>query len=348
MQTTPRQLGYSFPAEWEAHEATWLTWPQNEATWTGPRLKAVQMVFLEFIRAVSQGEKVHLMVQDAAMQADVAEALDKIGTALSQVHFHQWPTNDAWIRDYGPAFLINRQAEAPKLLVNWTYNAWGGKYPPFEQDNQIPTRVAQCLGVPSFDGPAIMEGGSVEFNGQGTLLTTEGCLLHPNRNPQLKKPEIERILEEYYGVSQVLWLGEGIVGDDTDGHIDDITRFVSADTVLTVVEQNASDVNYAPLQANLERLQKMRLPNHQPLNVLTLPMPSPIYIEGERMPASYANFYIANAAVIVPVFKTSQDEAALKIVETCFPGRQIIGLDARDIIWGLGSFHCLSQQEPAI
>jgi agmatine deiminase len=235
-----------------------------------------------------------------------------------------------------------------KAVVDWGYNAWGGKYPPFDLDDVVPTKIAQHFNLPLFTPPIVMEGGSVEFNGAGTILTSTACLLNENRNPHLSKSEIEAYLKEFYGAEQILWVGDGIVGDDTDGHIDDITRFVNEDTVLTVVESNPLDENYLLLQENLEMLKQMRLLDGRPLNIIELPMPSPVIYEDTRLPASYANFYIANAAVIVPTFRDINDKIALEIIQKAFPDREVIGIDSTDIIWGLGSFHCLSQQEPSV
>jgi agmatine deiminase len=240
---------------------------------------------------------------------------------------------------------VNRQ-ERKKMIVDWNYNAWGGKYPPFDLDDIIPTLIAKHYKIPVVNPGIIMEGGSVEFNGKGTLLTTSACLLNKNRNPHLNQKQIEEYLINYYGVEHILWIGDGIVGDDTDGHVDDITRFVNPDTVLTVVEENKNDENHEPLEENLKALKKMRLQDGKQLNVVELPMPSPVIYEGQRLPASYANFYIANNVVTVPVFNDKNDERALEIIQKYFPDRKVIGIDSTDIIWGLGSFHCLSQQEP--
>ncbi|WP_290709191.1 agmatine/peptidylarginine deiminase, partial [Flavihumibacter sp. CACIAM 22H1] len=256
------------------------------------------------------------------------------------------PTNDAWCRDHGPAFLINPAAEQKKLVVDWGYNAWGGKYPPFDLDDVIPTRIAEHFGWPVYHPGIVMEGGSVEFNGAGTVLTSTACLLNPNRNPTLSQEKIEWYLQQYYGVQQVLWVEEGIVGDDTDGHIDDTVRFVTEDTVLTVIETNKQDENYELLQTNLKQLRQMRLLNGKQLNIVELPMPDELVYDDQRLPCSYANFYIANNYVIVPTFRCSKDEQALRIIQDCFMDREVIGIDSTEIIWGLGSFHCLSQQEP--
>ena len=267
---------------------------------------------------------------------------------MDRILFHFFSTNDAWCRDHGPAFLINPAAATPKVLVKWNYNAWGEKYPPHDLDNQIPIRIAAELNIPCFTPGIVMEGGSVEFNGKGTLLTSKACLLNPNRNPHLNQEQIEQYLCNYYGVRHILWVGDGILGDDTDGHIDDITRFVNADTVVTVVEENKADGNYEILQENLQLLQQMRLEDGKQLNVVELPMPSPVIWEEQRLPASYANFYIANEVVVVPTFRDKNDRRALDILSGCFPTRRVVGIDSTDIIWGLGSFHCLSQQEPAV
>jgi agmatine deiminase len=348
MNDTPKDLGYRFPAEWEKQQSTWLTFPQNTETWPNEQLANAQKSYYQLIKEIAKGQKVNLLVNDLATESQVKIHLDKINTSLANVHFHQIQSNDAWLRDSGPSFLINPEAEAKKIIINWQYNAWGGKYPPFEADNQIPERIAEMLNIPIFTVPIVMEGGSVEFNGQGTLLTTRHCLLNPNRNPHLTQSQIEQYLYDYYAVSQVLWLGDGIVGDDTDGHIDDIVRFINADTVITVVEQNPNDDNYTILQENLAELKTLRLPNDKPLNIIELPMPKPFYVFGERMPASYANFLITNQSIIVPTFECDEDEQAILILEKCFPSREVVGIDSREIIWGLGSFHCLSQQEPAI
>ncbi|WP_316742315.1 agmatine deiminase family protein [Pedobacter antarcticus] len=344
---SPKKAGYRFPAEWEKHEATWLTWPHKEASWPG-KLDTIYAPYCEFIKVVAKGEKVRINVNDEATKAFATGKLAEAGADLSQIEFYFNPSNDAWCRDHGPAFLLNRGAAEPKMIVDWGYNAWGGKYPPFEQDDVIPTRIGDHFGLPVFHPGIVMEGGSVEFNGAGTILTSRACLLNENRNPELNQEQIETFLKECYGAEQVLWVGDGIVGDDTDGHIDDITRFVNANTVLTVVESNPLDENYLLLQENLEELKAMRLINGEPLQILKLPMPSPVIYEDTRLPASYANFYIANAAVIVPTFRDVNDEPALEIIRQAFPDREVVGIDSTDIIWGLGSFHCLSQQEPAV
>jgi agmatine deiminase len=343
---TPKELGFYFPAEFAKHTATWLSWPHKEASWPG-KIEAIYPVYAEFIKRVAEGEKVKINVLDEAMKQKALAFLQKAEVNLSQVEFFFHPTNDAWCRDHGPAFLVNAK-EKKKMIVDWGYNAWGGKYPPFDLDDVIPTLIAKHYHIPVVHPGIVMEGGSVEFNGRGTLLTTKACLLNPNRNPNLNQAQIEEYLHNYYGVNHILWLGDGIVGDDTDGHIDDLTRFVNEDTVVTIVEPNKQDENYELLQENLKMLKTLRLENGKQMNIVELPMPSAIVYEDMRLPASYANFYISNKYVVVPTFRDRNDDRALDILQQCFTGKKVIGLDSTDIIWGLGSFHCLSQQEPEV
>jgi len=344
---TPKELGYYFPAEWEKHSATWLSWPHKEESWPG-KIASIYKVYADFIKIVAEGEIVNINILNEAMKNMALGFLEKNNTKLNKVKFHLHPTNDAWCRDHGPAFLVNPKAAIKKVIVDWDYNAWGGKYPPYDLDDVIPTLIGKHYNVPVYNPGIVMEGGSVDFNGKGTVLTTTGCLLNPNRNPHLNQAQIEKYLFDFYGMEQVLWLGDGIVGDDTDGHIDDITRFCNENTVLTVVEENKADENYKILQENLKELKKMRLLNGKQLNVVELPLPSAVVFDGQRLPASYANYYIANAAVVVPIFNDKNDAKALEIIQSCHPDRKVVGLDSSDIIWGLGSFHCLSQQEPEV
>ncbi len=343
---TPKQQGYHFPAEFAKHSATWLSWPHKEASWPG-KIETIYPRYAEFIKRVAEGEVVNINVVDEAMRQKATRYVNEAGADLTNVQFFIHPTNDAWCRDHGPAFLIN-PTEKKKMIVDWGYNAWGGKYPPFDLDDVIPTHIAKHYGIPVVHPGIVMEGGSVEFNGKGTLLTTRACLLNPNRNPELNQDQIEKYLIDYYGVDHIVWLGDGIIGDDTDGHIDDLTRFVNADTVVTIIEENKNDENYSILQDNLKELKTLRLENGKQMNIVELPMPAPIIYEDQRLPASYANFYISNKYVIVPTFQDKHDDRALDILQTCFTDRKVIGIDSTDIIWGLGSFHCLSQQEPAV
>lgn len=335
--------GYCFPPEWAPHAATWLSWPHNADTWPAGRLARVQHVFVSFIRLLAQAEDVHLHVLDEAQRQAVARQLEAAGVLMDRISLHLFPTNDAWCRDHGPCFVFDRET-GRKTIVDWGFTSWGGKYP-YALDTRIPSQVAAACGVPRMDPGFVLEGGSIDVNGGGCLLTTTSCLLHANRNPGRSQEEMEDLLRYYYGVEQILWLGDGIVGDDTDGHVDDITRFVAEDMVVTAVEPKASDPNYAPLQANLALLQQARLADGRPLRIVELPMPEPVVADGMRLPASYANFYIANAAVVVPTFGCPQDAVALDILRQCFT-RPVVGLAARDIVYGLGAFHCLSQQEP--
>jgi agmatine deiminase len=344
---TPKSQGYYFPAEFEKHRATWLSWPHKEASW--PRkINTIFPPYSQFIKELAKHEKVCINVIDSKMQNFAKILLQDAGANLANIEFFLHPTNDAWCRDHGPAFLIN-PVSSGKMIVDWGYNAWGNKYPPYDLDDRIPTLVGASLQLPVVYPGIIMEGGSVDFNGNGTLITSTCCLLNENRNPQLGRQEIEQYLYDYYGVEQVLWVSDGIVGDDTDGHIDDTVRFVNADTVLAVVEENKQDENHQLLQDNLSELKKMRLLNGKQLNIIELPMPDEIYYEDQRLPASYANFYIANNLVVVPTFRNiRKDELAMRIIQQAFPDRELVGIDSTDIIWGLGSFHCLSQQEPFI
>ncbi|MBM3922794.1 MAG: agmatine deiminase family protein [Sphingomonadales bacterium] len=344
---TPKELGYYFPAEFAPHVATWLSWPHKEASWPG-KINSIYPSYVKFIKELTKGELVRINVVDQLMQQQATDWLLRFDVDLSRVEFFLHPTNDAWCRDHGPAFLINPNAAQKKGIVDWGYNAWGNKYPPYDLDDVIPTRIAEHYSLPVWHPGIVMEGGSVEFNGAGALLTSTACLLNPNRNPQLNQEQIENYLRNYYGVEQILWVDEGIVGDDTDGHIDDTVRFVNVDTVLTTVESDRSEENYERLQTNLRQLKAMRLTGNRSLTVVELPMPTALHYEDQRLPCSYANFYIANRSVIVPVFHCKQDEIALRIIEQCFPGREVVGIDSVDIIWGLGSFHCLSQQEPLV
>ncbi len=347
MQTiTPKSLGFYFPAEWHTQEAVWLSFPHNKNTWEGKKLHNIYPSYFQFMAEIAEVEKVRINCTEN-VKIWLENELKNQKINLKNVELYLHPTNDSWCRDHGPAFLLHQQKKE-KVIINWEYNAWGGKYPPFDDDNNIPIHISKTLNLPIFNTGIIMEGGSVDFNGEGTLLTTTNCLLNKNRNPHLSQTQIEKYLCDFYGVNQVIWLGEGIVGDDTDGHIDDITRFINKNTVVTVIEKNKNDENYHYLQENFEKLQNIQLVNGEKLQIITLPMPTPYFMDNERLPASYANFLIINEKVIVPTFKCENDKIALGILQECFPKHKIVGIDASDIIWGLGSFHCLSQQEPAI
>jgi agmatine deiminase len=346
---TPAALGYRMPAEWERHQATWLSWPHNHNSWPG-KFEPVEPVMVQAVRALATSETVHINVLDAAHEQHVRELLVQGGVVNQQpLQLHRFPTNDAWCRDHGAIFLTRQQHGVIELAaLNCEYNAWGGKYPPYDLDNMMPRRMAEYLDIPRLDADMVLEGGSIDVNGAGAVLTTEQCLLNPNRNPRLSRGDIEQQLRALLGVDQVLWLGEGIIGDDTDGHVDDLTRFVATDTVVTVVEADPQDANYAVLQDNLQRLRALTLADGRALNVIELPMPAPLYYQDQRLPASYANFYIANQVILLPCFNDPNDAVATRILQECFPDRRIAGIDCRDLVWGLGAFHCLTQQVPDI
>lgn len=343
---TPKESGYRFPAEWEKHVATWLTYPHNEASFPGTMDK-IYSSYLRFVKAITQSELVRINIPDETYKQQFIQQLQEHQIDDSKVEIFIHPSDDVWCRDHGPCFVVNEKAAQKKAVVNWGFNAWGGKYP-YENDNNIPLRVASHYGLPVFSPGIIMEGGSIDVNGAGTLLTTTACLLNKNRNPHLSQKQIENYLMQYYNVEQIVWLGDGIAGDDTDGHVDDITRFVSSDMIVTAIEINRNDENYLPLQENLKQLKTLRLINGKQPDLVELPMPSPVHYQGNRLPASYANFYLTNDAVIVPNFRCKMDDKAMYILEDCFKDRKIVGIDSTDIVWGFGSFHCLSQQEPVI
>jgi agmatine deiminase len=338
---TPVSLGYHMPAEWEPHAATWLSWPHNRKTWPG-KFEPIPHLWATLVRTLAEFEPVHVLAGGGEV---MAEARAMVGQ-VPNVTLHDIPTNDAWLRDCGPTFLVG--AGRPPALVGWRYNAWGGKYPPFDSDERIGRILAERLGRRRFEPGIVLEGGAIDPNGRGTILTTEQCLLNPNRNPHLTRADIERYLADYCDARHVLWLGEGIAGDDTDGHIDQLARFVGPSTVVAIVEDDPADENYRPLQDNLARLRTMTDQDGRALEIVTLPMPRPIHYENRRVPAGYANFYIANGVVIVPIYDDPADQVVLDTLARLFPGRQIRGLGAIDLVWGLGAFHCVTQQEPAL
>ncbi len=333
------------PAEWAPHQCTWVSWPHNRESWPG-KFEPVEPVMARFVGALSADELVRINVLDAAHEAHVRKLLEGLAQPAN-VRFHHFRTNDAWCRDHGALFVTRDHEEAPLLALDFRFNAWGGKYPPFDLDDAIPPQMADVLGVPCRRVDMVLEGGSIDVNGAGALLTTEQCLLHPNRNPSMSRGEIEDALRSWLGVEQIVWLGDGIVGDDTDGHIDDLTRFVSEDAVVTVIEPDRGDDNYEALAENRERLDAVRLAGDRPLRVFELTMPRPVEFAGNRLPASPANFYIGNRTVIVPVFNDPSDEPNLALLRSLFPDREVVGIDCTDLVLGLGTFHCLTQQVPA-
>ncbi len=376
---TPREHGYTFPAEWARHRATWFSWPRPEGISFPGHYHTVPANLAAIIREIAPRETVCINVPNENYERIVREQLiaggvprrffgpptplDGVPSRRSRVQFFYIKTNESWCRDHGPAFVVRRRSRGgrDKAVVDWGFNAWGGKYPPYDADDAVPTRVAEQLGPQSVrgvfhprrgGGPVVMEGGSVDFNGAGVVMTSEACLLHPNRNPGLTKRQIERVLLDYYGQRAVVWLGEGIVGDDTDGHIDDLARFIGPRTVVTAVEEDPRDENYKPLRDNLRRLELARDADGRPFVIVTIPMPGAVEREGQRLPATYANFYFVNGALLMPTYRhRTNDRLAAEILARALAAignpRRVIGIDCWELIWGLGSIHCLTQQEPA-
>jgi agmatine deiminase len=350
MISSPAELGYRMPAEWRPHTATWLSWPKDPETWP-ERVPQVEEIFLQMMAALSPHEAVNLLVDDAATEASVRARC--VFPGAENISCLQIPTVDSWIRDYGPNFLVSQKLQPPLAYNDWIFNAWGNKYEALKRDDSIPARLESLLKVPRFEPGIVIEGGSIEVNGSGCVLTTEQCLLNPNRNPHLSKKEIEQHLKDYLGVEKVLWLGEGIVGDDTDGHIDDIARFVAPNVIVCALEEDPDDANHDLLQDNLKRLKSMTDDAGRPFEIVTLPMPGVvggISTDGrnlDRLPASYANFYIANGVVLAPVFGHVNDARALETLGRLFPGRRVVGINCEPLVWGMGTIHCVTQQQPA-
>lgn len=353
-EKTPRELGYRMPAEWDQHEATWLAWPHNREDWPG-KFGPIPWVFAEVVRLLAERERVHIAVEDESLDRRVRGVLWRAGANLGQVEFHEWPTNRVWTRDSGPIFVRNTSGQVG--ITNWRFNAWA-KYDDWQHDDEIPGRVAEVLGLPMWEPTAelngekrrvVLEGGSIDTDGAGTLLTTEECLLSEvqQRNPGVSRGQMEQIFADYLGIEQVIWLNCGATGDDTHGHVDDITRFVGPAKVVTAVEANIRDENHAPLAENLARLKLARTTEGKPLEIVELPMPRPVVFRGQRLPASYVNFYIANGLVLVPTFHDPNDRVALNTLAQVFPDREVIGIHSMDLIWGLGALHCMTQQQPA-
>ncbi len=335
------------PSEWEPHAATWLAWPHNLDTWPG-KFTPIPGIYVEMVQTLHRYEPVNICVNDAETAVQVRRLLTQAGVDLGRVTLYEIPTNDTWARDHGPIFLTRVSKGHTELAVtDWIFNSWGEKYGPWDLDDVVPQKIAAQFGLPLFEPGIVLEGGSIDVNGHGTLLTTEACLLNPNRNPSLTRTEIADYLCAYLGVSKVLWLGDGIVGDDTDGHVDDLARFVDPTTVVCMVEDDPADVNYTLLRNNFMRLQCMTDQDGRPLRVVPLSMPSPVEYEGNRLPASYANFYIANAVVLVPTYACANDQRALATLQELFPSRHVIGVPCTDLVWGLGAIHCVTQQQPA-
>ncbi|MBC8352725.1 MAG: agmatine deiminase family protein [Planctomycetes bacterium] len=344
MSEIPSALGYRWPAEWEPHVATWVSWPHNRETWPG-NFDVIPGCFAELVKTIARFEPVHILAGGAAVMADAAKHVGD----HPNVKLYDIETNDAWCRDHGPIFLGGAQkVAAPSAIVDWEYNAWGGKYPPFDKDNEVPCRIASLEDRRRFTPGIVLEGGSIEGNGRGTVLTTESCLLNPNRNPHLTRARAESFLADYLGATNVLWLGRGeLAGDDTDGHIDQLARFVNPSTVVAGWEDDRADRNHEPLLANFEQLSQMTDQDGAPFKVVRLPLPTPQFYEGHRLPACYCNFYMTNGGIIVPQFNDPGDEQAIRILQDLSPDREVVGVTSLNLVRGLGSFHCLTQQEPA-
>lgn len=333
------------PAEWEPQAAVWLSWPHRKKTWRR-HFSPIPAKFAEIVARISQFEEVRINLAKP-LQRRAWSLIERAKANLARVTLYEHPTNDAWCRDHGPIFVKNHRT-GEVAVTDWTYNAWGGKYPPFDRDDAIPRRIAGALRLRRFANPMVLEGGSIDVNGAGLLLTTEACLLNKNRNPSMTKAQIEQGLRDFLGVHTIIWLGDGIVGDDTDGHVDDLTRFFSPDGIVTAVEENKRDANYPMLAENLARLRRLRTPAGKKFKIVELPMPRPCFCDGYRLPASYANFLILNGAVLMPTFRQPRrDAAAAEVLAACFPGREIVPVDCLELVWGLGTLHCISQQQPA-
>ncbi len=352
MRETPFELGYRMAAEWEPHEATWIAWPHNSTDWPG-KLATIGWIYGEIVRKIITGETVRVLVNSEAHEKRARRILTRVGLELSNVEFFRFQTNRSWTRDFGPFFVRRKGLKPDVAIVRFRFNAWA-RYSDWRMDDAIPERIAKKLGLPLFHASwngndVVLEGGSIDVNGSGTVITTEECLLDRTtqvRNPGLEKKEIEEILCGYIGVKNVLWLGRGIAGDDTHGHVDDICRFVGQHTVVLCREGNPRDINYLPLEENRERLEGMKLEDGSRIEIISLPMPEPLYFNDRRLPASYANFYISNATVLVPTFNDPKDRIALSILADIFSDRLVVGIHAVDLVWGLGTLHCLTREQP--
>lgn len=348
LKKLPKQLGYRMPAEWELHQGTWLSWPKDPDTFPSVIIEKVENAYCEIIKALQQNEKVNLLVNDKNWEDKVRNKLETKNISAKNVLFHHIKTVDVWTRDYGPIFIVNKNIdkknEAMKkiAITKWIFNAWGKKYEDLMYDNIAGEHIAKTIGLEVFSPEIILEGGSIDVNGKGTLLTTEQCLLNKNRNPHLTKSQIEQYLKDYLGIDNVIWLKDGVAGDDTDGHIDDIARFVNENTIVCAVEDDPKDENYKPLKENFEILKKTGF------NVIQLPMPKEISVPERRLPASYANFYIGNKVVLLPAFNDKNDKKAIEILQKCFPDRKIIPIQSKELVYGFGGIHCMTQQQPTI
>jgi agmatine deiminase len=345
LRRTPAALGFTFPPEWAPHAATWLSWPRPEGISFPDKYHTIPQNLARIVAHIAEREAVRINVPNGNWRRIVQQQLAEGGCPLRNIHFYFIKTNENWCRDHGPAFVLKPGGHC--AIVDWGFNAWGGKYPPYDDDDAVPTHVAEELGLPVFYPGIVMEGGAVDFNGAGTVLTTTDCLLNKNRNPGLSRARIEKFLLDYYGQRKVCWLSGGIAGDDTDGHVDDLARFIDSRTIVTAVEEDRRDQNHRVLQANLRRLQELRDQDGRPFRIVQIPMPDPVEYDGQRLPATYVNFYFVNGALLVPTYRCKKKDCrAIEILQTHLPRRQVIGIDCVELIWGLGAIHCLTQQQP--
>ena len=352
LDKTPAQLGYTFPPEWHRHAGTWFSWPRPEGISFPGKYHTVPENLARIMCEIQSREQVHINVPNENWAHLVRPQLKEYGCPTENVFFHFIKTNESWCRDHGPAFVVKRSEvrgqKSALAIVDWAFNAWGGKYPPYDDDDAVPTRIAEELKLPMFYPKIVMEGGSVEFNGAGTVLTTTDCLLNKNRNPKLSKAQIEQYLKDYYGQKHVLWLTGGIKGDDTDGHIDDLARFISPTKLVIGVEDDPKDANYRVLRAARKQVEKLRDQDGRPFEIIEIPMPDPVTHDGERLPATYVNFYFVNGALLVPTYRSKNDKKAIAILQKHLPKHKVIGVECVELIWGLGAIHCLTQQQPHV
>lgn len=336
-------MSYKMPAEWEEHEGTWIAWPHNNEHWPG-KFDPIPKTYVEIVQALAQSERVFICVNDEKMKQSAFELLKKGNVEMDKVAFYNIPTNASWSRDHGPIFVKDTQGQ--RVILDWEYNANGNKWGPCDLDDMVPQRIGEVFNIPVIKPRMVLEGGAIDVNGKGSLLTTKRCLLNKNRNPEFDQKQIEQNLKNYLGATNILWLEQGIIGDDTDGHIDDIARFVDDKTIVYAYEENKNDENYQILQKNYELLRDKKDQNRKPFDCIRLPMPDPIIYENQRLPASYCNFYIANKIVLVPTFQSQKDKKAIVIFKSLFPNRTIVRIDCVDLVWGFGAIHCSTQQQP--
>jgi agmatine deiminase len=349
LSQTPASLGYSFPPEWAPHEGTWFSWPRPEGISFPDKYHTVPENLARIFAEIAPREKVHINVPNGNYERIVKQQLTEHGCNLKNIFFHHIKTNESWCRDHGPAFVVRRSrtGRREKAIVDWAFNAWGGKYPPYDDDDAVPTRIAEQLRLPIFYPGIVMEGGAVDFNGAGTILTTTDCLLNKNRNPKLTKSQIEKYLKNFYGQKKVCWLTGGIAGDDTDGHVDDLARFISPTKIVIGIENDPKDENYRILRDARKQIHKLTDQDGRPFEIVEIPMPRPMIHDGQRMPATYVNFYFVNGALLVPTYRDRRnDHIALATLQQHLPRHKVLGIDCVELIWGLGAIHCLSQQQP--